>query len=63
LPNLTLVLTGGLDRTFFIRAARHVTSVMKRTPSTLTVHIDARGRGELLNLPRAPARVSSLAGA
>jgi len=36
--------SGGLDRTLFVGAAHHVTSIMKRTPSTLTLRIDALGR-------------------
>jgi hypothetical protein len=62
LPRLTLALAGGLDRAFFIRAARHVRSIMKRTPSTLTLHIDAVGRGELLHLQRLLERLAPFGG-
>jgi hypothetical protein len=54
--------SGGLDRAFFVRAARHVTSIMKRTPSTLTLRIDALGRGELLHLRRLLERLAPFGG-
>ena len=54
--------SGGLDRAFFVRAARHVTSITKHTPSTLTLRIDALGRGELLHLQRLLERFAPFSG-
>jgi hypothetical protein len=54
--------SGGLDRAFFVRAARHVTSITKHTPSTLTLRIDALGRGQLLHLQRLLERFAPFSG-
>lgn len=58
LPRLTLTLAGGLDRAFFVRAARHVAAIMKRTPLRLTLHIDALGGGEAFHLQRLLKRLA-----
>ncbi len=57
-PRLTLALAGGLDRAFFVRAARHVAAIMKRTPSRLTLHIEALGGGETFHLQRLLKRLA-----
>jgi hypothetical protein len=58
LPCLTLALAGGLDRAFFVRATRHVAAVMKRTPSRLTLYIDALGHGEAFHVQRLLGRLA-----
>ncbi|HEX8012093.1 MAG TPA: radical SAM protein [Casimicrobiaceae bacterium] len=58
LPRLTLALAGGLDRTFFTRAARHVAAIMKRTPSRLTLYVDALHQGEAFHLQRLLERLA-----
>jgi hypothetical protein len=52
LPRLRLALAGGLDRAFFARTARHVAAIMRRTPSQVTLHIDALSDGEVSHLQR-----------
>jgi hypothetical protein len=58
LPRLRLALAGGLDRAFFARTARHVRALMRRTPSLLTLHIDALSDGEVSHLQRLLKRLA-----
>ena len=51
-PSVSLSLYGLLDRQFFIRAARTLEKLLKHTPSTLTLRIEALGAAEIDHFER-----------
>ena len=58
LPRLKLALAGGLDRTFFARAARHVGTIMRHTPSRFTLIVETLGHGDAVRLHRLLERLA-----
>jgi len=51
-PIVSLSLYGLLDRRFFVRAARTLEKLLKHTPSTLTLRIEALGESEVVHFER-----------
>jgi len=51
-PRVSLSLHGLLDRRFFVRAARSLERLLKHTPSTVTLRIEALGETEVRHLER-----------
>jgi len=58
LPRLTVSIGGALDRAFFSRLARHVDRLLERTPSCLTLRIDALGAADASRLQRLLRRLA-----
>ena len=58
LPRLTVSIGGALDRAFFVRLARHVDRLLARTPSSLTLRIDALGAADASRLQRLLRRLA-----
>jgi radical SAM superfamily enzyme YgiQ (UPF0313 family) len=52
IPSLSLSMHGLLDRRFFTRAARQLEGLLRHTPSTLTLRIEALREAEHLHLER-----------
>jgi radical SAM superfamily enzyme YgiQ (UPF0313 family) len=57
-PNLSVSLKGSLDRNFFLRAARHLEKLLKRTPSTVTFRIEMEQGTEVSHLNRLLRRLA-----
>jgi radical SAM superfamily enzyme YgiQ (UPF0313 family) len=57
-PELFVSLRGSLDRSFFLRAARHLEKLLKRTPSTVTFRIEMEHGTEVSHLNRLLRRLA-----
>jgi hypothetical protein len=58
MPGLSVSLSGGLDRVFFARVARHVERLMRRGMSRLTLRVSALHEGEARHLHALLQRLS-----
>ncbi len=58
LPRVTVSIGGALDRAFFVRLARHVDRLLKRTPSSLTLRIDALSAADAFRFQRLLRRLA-----
>jgi hypothetical protein len=56
--NLSLSLKAGLDRRFFVRAARHLEEVLADTTSSITLHIEELNAAQRRHLKRMLNRLS-----
>ena len=57
-PNFMVSLQGWLDKRFFRRAGRQIEKLLKHTPSTVTLRIDALQRSQLPDLDRLLKRLA-----
>lgn len=57
-PNLSVSLRGWLDGSFFLRMARHLEKLLKRTPSTVTLRIELAHEAEVFHLNRLLRRLA-----
>ncbi|HEX6136394.1 MAG TPA: radical SAM protein [Casimicrobiaceae bacterium] len=58
LPRITVSIRGALDRAFFVRLTRHVDRLLAKTPSSLTLRIDALGAADVFRLQRLLRRLA-----
>ena len=58
LPRINVSIRGALDRAFFARLARHVDRLLEKTPSRLTLHIDALGGADVFHFQRLLRRLA-----
>jgi radical SAM superfamily enzyme YgiQ (UPF0313 family) len=58
LPRITVSIRGALDHAFFAHLARHGDRLLRKTPSRLTLHIDALGGADVFRFERLLRRLA-----